>query len=78
MLLAGRIGGCGRNGGRGRGFSGTSASASRLGLKAAGDAAARWRSKVEDNLPIRFRTSMGSSQCPPPPVTYHLTPVGRI
>lgn len=61
MLLADRMGGRGRCGGRGRGFRGISASESRIGLNGIGDGAALRRSKAADSLAARFRTSMDSS-----------------
>lgn len=66
MLLAGRAGGAGRCGGRGRGLTGTSASEARITLTGTGGAAARRRSNVAERLPIRVRTSMGLLLKSPP------------
>jgi hypothetical protein len=66
MLLAGRAGGAGRCGGRGRGLSGTSASEARITLTGTGGAAARRRRKAVDRLPMRVRTSMGLLLKSPP------------
>ena len=59
MLLAGRIGGAGRCGGRGRGLSGISASEARITLTGMGGAAARRPSKAAGRAPTRARTFMG-------------------
>lgn len=59
MLLAGRMGGAGRCGGRGRGLSGTSASEARITPTGVGGVAARRRRKAADRLPMKVRTSMG-------------------
>ena len=59
MLLAGRIGGAGRCGGRGYGLSGTSASEARITLTGGGGVAPRRRRRAADRLPTKVRTSMG-------------------
>lgn len=79
MLLAGRTGGPGLCGGRGRGFSGSSESEARISLYGCGDRAACRPRSFADSLPIRFRTSMGLLLRAESPQNgdRHIAPFGR-